>query len=97
MPLYRLDETATVECPECKGRAWTPHRAAPYHERETCDTCHGTGRVPEALDVETKLYMLGSENDGWYTFPTKPGYCITHGPYPTEAEALAAAREAAKQ
>lgn len=73
--------------------------------RAECSKCNGTGRLgreghePE-IEVKCREHRsLGWDNHGWYWRthhrPPDAGWQLSYGqPYPTEVEALTAAREA---
>lgn len=95
MPLYYLDESREPrDCPECVGSGVSVSASNSQAGTIHCPTCHGRGRIGD-LDSEPDVevarpYMPYTK---WYhRVPFRPQW---HGPYPTEAEALAAAREAA--
>ena len=90
MSLHRLDESATVECPNLIS---TPHGPIYQQCLPDCSLCSGTGRIPGEPDVEIIYHMKGSENDGWYVRRINGPY-IGDGPQSTEAAALQAAQEA---
>ena len=97
MSLHRLDEEATVECPDCEATGCDVDPAAGIVYQKGCVCCSGTGRVSGALDVE-----VGSP-DGRGFRHRRPGGAVgsgiggwSHDTYPTQAAALQSAREAAK-
>lgn len=84
MSLHRLNKGATEPCPVCD------QAVDPFN----CDLCSGTGRVPGELDV-AMLHKPNDVRDAW--FYICKGETVPTGPYPTQAAALIAAREASRE
>ena len=103
MPLHYIDPNDEPrECPGV-GRYDCVEGSVLFGD-ETCPNCHGTGRLgnPQAEpEIRTREFRTGDPMNrhlnGWYWAPPGDKYAAyEHGPYPTEAACLQAAREALK-
>ena len=98
---YRDPDREPRDCDECDDRTYL-----------YCARCNGTGRLgEEGAKPDVSVWSLGLHTPseiyepGWYvgagkwpaSCPLCEDDCDGHGPYPTESEALAAAREAARE
>lgn len=87
-------------CPNCRGKRRVWHSTTGASD---CTTCSGTGRVPDESGPKVLIHHVKPSRlrqrrfkHGWYWAPSHRPVGQGHGPYPTESEALAAARAAMK-